>query len=90
MPPTDRVKPVARAAPEEERERMSTPDIPSRHSDDARADSAAPTDAVTDEVREDAAEAEEHVDLDDHTGDTLEGDAAPADDPGFPAAEGHA
>jgi len=64
---------------------MSTPDIPSRHSDDARADSAAPTDAVTDEVREDAAEAEEHVNLDDHTG-----DAAPADDPGFPAAEGHA
>ena len=43
---------------------MSTPDIPSRHSDDARADSAAPTDAVTDEVREDAAEAEEHVNLD--------------------------
>ncbi len=38
---------------------MSTPDIPSRHADDAHADSAAPTDAVTDEVREDAAEAEE-------------------------------
>ncbi|WP_144782672.1 hypothetical protein [Microbacterium sp. BH-3-3-3] len=69
---------------------MSTPDIPSRHSDDARADSAAPTDAVTDEVREDAAESEEHVNLDDHTGDALDGDAAPADDPGFPAAEGHA
>jgi hypothetical protein len=90
MPPTDRVKPVARTARGEERERMSTPDIPSRHSDDARADSAAPTDAVTDEVREDAAEAEEHVNLDDHTGDALDGDAAHADDPGFPAAEGHA
>lgn len=64
---------------------MSTPDIPSRHSDDAHADSAAPTDAVTDEVREDAAEAEEHVDLDDHTR-----DADPADAPGFPAAKGHA
>ncbi|WP_295828727.1 hypothetical protein [uncultured Microbacterium sp.] len=69
---------------------MSTPDIPSRHSDDARADSAAPTDAVTDGVREDAAEAEEHVNLDDRTGGALDGDAAPADDPGFPAAEGHA
>ncbi len=65
---------------------MSTPDLPSRHSDDARADSAAPTDAVTDDVREDAAQAEENVDLDDHTGDAL-GDA---DDQGFPAAEGHA
>ncbi len=64
---------------------MSTPDIPSRHSDDAHADSAAPTDAVTDEVREDAAAAEEHVELDDRIGDAL-----PADDPGFPAAEGHA
>ncbi|KTR97405.1 hypothetical protein [Microbacterium testaceum] len=61
---------------------MSTPDIPSRHADDAHADSAAPTDAVTDEVREDAAEAEEHVDLTDDTGDAV--------DPGFPAAEGHA
>jgi hypothetical protein len=61
---------------------MSTPDIPSRHADDARADSAAPTDAVTDEVREDAAEAEEHVDLADDTGDAL--------DQGFPATEGHA
>jgi len=69
---------------------MSTPDIPSRHSDDARADSAAPTDAVTDEVREDAAEAEEHVSLDDHTGDALDSNDAPAADPGFPAAEGHA
>ncbi len=69
---------------------MSTPDIPSRHSDDARADAAAPTDAVTDEVREDAAQAEENVNLDDRTGEPLEGDAAPADDPGFPAAEGHA
>ena len=66
---------------------MSTPDIPSRHADDARPDSAAPTDAVTDEVREDAAEAEENVDLDDHTGDAVD---AGADDPGFPAAEGHA
>lgn len=65
---------------------MSTPDLPSRHSDDARADSAAPTDAVTDDVREDAAQAEENVDLDDHTGDTLRD----ADDPGFPAADGHA
>lgn len=63
---------------------MSTPDIPSRHADDARADSAAPTDAVTDDVREDAAQAEEHVNLDDPTGDALE------PDPGFPAAEGHA
>lgn len=87
---TDPVKPVARDVAREERVRMSTPDIPSRHSDDARADSAAPTDAVTDEVREDAAEAEEHVNLDDRTGDALDGDAAPADDPGFPAAEGHA
>jgi len=68
---------------------MSTPEIPSRHSDDAHADSAAPTDAVTDEVREDAAESEEHVELDNHTGGALDGDAA-ADDPGFPAAEGHA
>ncbi|WP_285135484.1 hypothetical protein [Microbacterium sp. lyk4-40-TSB-66] len=63
---------------------MSTPDIPSRHADDARADSAAPTDAVTDEVREDAAQAESHVTLDDHTGEVLD------PDPGFPAAEGHA
>ncbi|MDQ1123173.1 hypothetical protein [Microbacterium trichothecenolyticum] len=62
---------------------MSTPDIPARHADDARADSAAPTDAVTDEVREDAAESEEHVDLDDNTGDAEGGT-------GFPAAEGHA
>lgn len=85
MPPTDGirpVKPLAASAPTGQRGRMSTPDLPSRHADDARADSAAPTDAVTDDVREDAAEAEEGVDLDDHTGD--------ADDPGFPAAEGHA
>ncbi|MDT0115949.1 hypothetical protein [Microbacterium sp. PRF11] len=68
---------------------MSTPDIPSRHADDARADSAAPTDAVTDEVREDAAEAEENVDLDDHTGDAIDGET-PVPEPGFPAAEGHA
>lgn len=61
---------------------MSTPDLPTRHADDARADSGAPTDAVTDDVREDAAEAEENVDLDDHTGDALDDDAA--------AAEGHA
>ena len=64
---------------------MSTPDLPTRHSDDAHADNAAPTDAVTDDVREDAAEAEEHVDLDDHTGDAPDGDATV-----FPAAEGHA
>jgi hypothetical protein len=62
---------------------MSTPDLPTRHSDDAHADNAAPTDAVTDDVREDAAEAEEHVDLDDHTGDAITDDDAPA-------AEGHA
>jgi hypothetical protein len=62
---------------------MSTPDLPTRHSDDAHADDAAPTDAVTDEVREDAAESEEHVDLDDHTGDAVTDDDAPA-------AEGHA
>lgn len=68
---------------------MSNADIPSRHSDDARADSAAPTDAVTDEVREDAAEHEEHVDLDGDIGDALDGEQK-ADDPGFPAAEGHA
>ncbi len=68
---------------------MSNADIPSRHADDARADSAAPTDAVTDEVREDAAEHEEHVDLDSDTGDAVDGDAA-TPDPGFPAAEGHA
>ena len=36
-----------------------------RHDDDARADDAPPTDAVTDEVREDAASAEEHADLGD-------------------------
>jgi len=65
---------------------MSTPDLPSRHADDARADEGAPTDAVTDEVREDAAEAEEHVDLSNGVGD----DEATPDDPGFPAAEGHA
>ncbi|MFF0910897.1 hypothetical protein ACFWZW_09445 [Microbacterium enclense] len=70
---------------------MSNPDIPTRHADDARPDSAAPTDAVTDEVREDAAEHEEHVDLDSDTGDAIDGDGEPkADDPGFPAAEGHA
>ncbi|MFN3950179.1 hypothetical protein [Microbacterium sp.] len=69
---------------------MSTPDIPTRHADDAHADSGAPTDAVTDDVREDAAESEEHVDLDDHTGDALEGDGSASDAPGFPAAEGHA
>ena len=64
---------------------MSNAVIPSRHADDARADSAAPTDAVTDEVREDAAEHEEDVDLDSDTGDT-----SSEPDPGFPAAEGHA
>lgn len=32
------------------------------HSDDAEADSAPPTDAFTDEVREDAARAEERLD----------------------------
>ena len=36
--------------------------IPSRHSDDAHSDDAAPTDAVTDEVREAAASAEDHAD----------------------------
>lgn len=81
-PLTRERKPVARSAPVGHRGRMSTPDLPSRHADDARADSGAPTDAVTDDVREDAAEAEENVDLDDHTGDALD-DAAPA-------AEGHA
>lgn len=64
---------------------MSTPDLPTRHSDDAHADNAAPTDAVTDEVREDAAEAEEHVDLDDRTGEASDGE-----DTVFPAAESHA
>ena len=66
---------------------MSNPDIPSRHADDARADSAAPTDAVTDEVREDAAEHEEHVDLDSDTGDAIDGEPK-ADDPGFPSGVG--
>ncbi|WP_191906778.1 hypothetical protein [Microbacterium lushaniae] len=32
-----------------------------RHDDDARADDAPPTDAVTDEVRADAASAEKHA-----------------------------
>ncbi|WP_460772751.1 hypothetical protein [Microbacterium sp. GXF7504] len=34
----------------------------SRHDDDARPDDAPPTDAVTDEVREAAASAEQHAD----------------------------
>lgn len=67
---------------------MSTPDLPSRHSDDAHADSGAPTDAVTDDVRENAAESEEDVDLDDHTGDALGTDQTEESD--SPAAEGHA
>lgn len=37
---------------------MSDPTPHERHADDARADEAPPTDAVTDEVREDAADAE--------------------------------
>lgn len=36
--------------------------IHDRHDDDARADDAPPTDAVSDEVREDAASAEDHAD----------------------------
>jgi hypothetical protein len=36
-----------------------------RHADDARADDAPPTDAFTDEVREDAAVAEDNADGDD-------------------------
>lgn len=40
---------------------MSDP-TPDRHDADARPDDAAPTDAVTDEVREDAASAENHAD----------------------------
>lgn len=35
--------------------------IPSRDADDAHADDAPPTDAVMDEVREDAASAENHA-----------------------------
>jgi hypothetical protein len=35
--------------------------IQARHDSDAHADDAPPTDAVTDEVREDAASAEEHT-----------------------------
>ncbi|CAH0247121.1 hypothetical protein SRABI128_02824 [Microbacterium sp. Bi128] len=67
---------------------MSTPDLPTRHSDDAHADSGAPTDAVTDDVREDAAEADQNVDLDDHTGDPVDADHPTG--PDFPASEGHA
>lgn len=38
---------------------MTDPNAPhQRHADDAAADDGAPTDAVTDEVRQDAAEAE--------------------------------
>jgi hypothetical protein len=37
---------------------MSDPTPHSRHADDAEADEAPPTDAVSDEVREDAAAAE--------------------------------
>jgi hypothetical protein len=37
---------------------MSDPTPHTHHSDDARADEAPPTDAVTDEVREEAAQAE--------------------------------
>lgn len=36
-----------------------------RHADDAHADDAPPTDAVSDEVREDAAEAGAHADAED-------------------------
>lgn len=41
---------------------MSDPTPNGRHADDARSDDGAPTDAVTDEVREDAAAAGEHAD----------------------------
>lgn len=39
---------------------MTNPTPHSSHSEDARADEGSPTDAVTDEVRQDAAEAENH------------------------------
>ena len=39
---------------------MTNPIPHSSHSEDARADDGAPTDAFTDEVRADAAEAEDH------------------------------
>ena len=53
------------------------------HSDDARPDDGAPTDAVTDEVREDAAEAESGRDLEPEPG--PESSGGPGDLPDEPA-----